>query len=126
MSGMSGTIIKRRVGGLLGLLGFWHMGIWDGGDWVIQLNGESKKDSDAVVRLTSLAEFADRKTVYVHATPKSRRHGEAVWAEALRFHELGDANGLNKQYDILRRNCETLCIHCYEVAYNPMQGGSFE
>ncbi len=110
-----GSIIKRPLGGWYGRL-YCHMGVYVGAGMVIHFNGEKQKTRNAVLRRDSLEKFADGKPVKLHAAPKNAAHGQAICVAAEQ-HYQDEQNGYNNRYDFVRNNCESFCVHCFEVPY---------
>jgi Lecithin retinol acyltransferase len=115
MSFEPGSILKRRLGGWYGQL-YYHMGVYVGDGLVIHFNGEKQKTRHAVLRQDRLDTFADGKPVKLHAAPKNRAHARAVCEAALR-HYQDEQNAFNNRYDFVCNNCESFCVHCFEVQY---------
>ena len=110
-----GTIVKRRLHGLYGLL-YWHMGVYVGDGTVVHYNGETKKTRGAVLRRDALEAFAAGRSIVVHAAPRNAQHGGAVCDEALRRLD-SEADHYEGRYDFALHNCEDFCVDCYQVAY---------
>jgi len=68
-----GTILRRRLGGLCGLLA-WHWGICVGDGSVVHFNGQRRKEREAKIKLGSVGAFADGHRVYIHRRPISQGH----------------------------------------------------
>ncbi len=115
-----GSILRRRLGGALGLL-CWHWGIYVGDDLVIQFNGERKKQLSAGIRKDTVGEFSLGRTIYVHACPSNGAHGHAIHEETFRLHVLAGRNRFNGSYDFAFNNCQDFCMQCYEVDYEPVR-----
>jgi len=110
-----GTVVKRRLGGLLCFA--WHVGIAVERGQVIHFNGMKLCDPAARLVMTTLDGFAWGKPVMEHCRPCSTDHARNIVKEAKNLLRQRD-NGWNDRYSMLTRNCEDFCVHCYERPYN--------
>ena len=117
MGFVPGSIIKRRMTGVFGIL-FHHMGIYVNNDMVIHFTGEKKrgKAQNILICKDTLQTFTESCEIKLHTAPKNFYHAKAVCEEANRL--LRDKNNrYNHQYSFVFNNCEDFCIACYEVQY---------
>ena len=111
-----GSMIQRRLDGLWGFLGLKHIGIYVGDGRVIHFSGTRKKEKDARIVKSSLAEFARGGRVSCRAAPKNDAHAAAVCRRAEEYYSHG-SNGFDGKYSLAFRNCEDFAVRCYEVEY---------
>ena len=120
-----GSILKRRLhaGELMQPVTgrvFDHLGIYAGRRRVIHFTGESKKDKEIRIRITSLQRFLEGENLRVHRTPANRDHAKAIVGEASRFI---NKRFRGKEYHIVTNNCERFALHCYTVEYTTARRG---
>ena len=106
-----GSILRRPIGGWSGLV-FCHEGILMESGEVIHFNGESKGDTQAVLRQDSLEEFASGQPIHCHQKPRDLTHAGQICGKANEL--LHDPeNAFNGRYGIVVNNCQDFCRLCF-------------
>ena len=111
----AGSIIQRRIAGLVGRF-YKHMGIFVSENEVVHFNGIRKGDCDAIIMSESLDEFAAGFKVTVKACPLDDDHAFAIVKEARRQYNTLE-NDFDRKYCFRGKNCEDFAVYCFQIEF---------